>query len=499
MSAHEEESMRSVMKMTGVALVVALGLTLTACASSTPEAYDASKVSCETVAKDISSAKTSLSNAQASLKGDKGTPAEASDKSDVAAAQAKLDALNKRSDVCSFNPNAKTAGKITYTDAELKAMADSLTVSTIPASAVCKTDANGLVAPAIDSLLAVPPRLWPDAISTKITATDPVAARVELQEAICKDPNLGVAWLTFVATQVRDKLLAATGIDLLVLNSRLKAYTDVSQITPKATAFVPLLNVKVADRTPELVTKAINQNQAWQQDAGLVNTLLERYAALGIDTRQSVVNYTLVDYGQNAGAIPVIGINSKPDDRPAQLYALTSKTQCGEIVTFGANVGDKRPELFEAKKCTPPPTTTSPGCKVNCTTTHNPTCKEKGNCPKPPTCLSVYGPTYTGTYPGCKGPSSEDPSQNGNANTGGGQNADKGPGTYVPPAEVVHPPAIPYVPPAAPSSGSSSAPVIAPSGPSAPASATDTSGQSGNGAVSGTGSGPTCNQLVMSC
>lgn len=303
-----------------------------------------------------------------------------------------LSSLKERAAVKDCRANS---GKTTYTAAELKAIADSLTISTISASAVCKTDANGLVPPAIDSLLATPPRLWGDAIGLPFTTTDPTAARVELQQTICKDSNVGVAWLTFVATSVRDQLLASTGIDLLVLNPRLKAYTDVSQITPEATAFVPLLNVKVADRTAKLIKKAMTQNLAWQQDAGLVNTLLERYTALGIDTRQSIVNYKLVDYGQNAGAIPVIGINSKPDNRPAQIFALTSKTQCGEIVAFGANTGDKRPELFAAKTCTPPPpppptTTTTPSCKVtathSCTTTHTPGCKTTHSCTPPPTC-----------------------------------------------------------------------------------------------------------------
>lgn len=274
--------------------------------------------------------------------------------------------LNKRAKVKDCKADVKTASDTKVTDAERAAIIKALTVDTVSKSATCKTDEYGNVAYQIDSLLGVPPRMWPDAISTKITATDPAAARVELQEAICKDPNLGVTWLTFMATTVRDALLKATGIDLLTLNPRLKAYTDVSQITPKATAFVPLLNIEKP--TTEQVDNAVKQNAAWQQDAALVNALLERFAALGIDSRQSIVNYHLTDYALDVDSLPTVGINNKEENLPALIFAITEKGQCGEITTFGANTGDKRPELFEAKNCTPPVTTT-PICKTNCKTT----------------------------------------------------------------------------------------------------------------------------------
>ena len=276
-------------------------------------------------------------------------------------------------------------------DDERAALIKALTVKTVPASAECKTDDYGNVAYAIDSLLGVPPRLWPDAISTPFVATDPAAMRVELQKEICEDPVLGGAYLAFMATSVRDTLLAETGIDLNNLNPRLKEYTDVSQITPKATAFVPLLNVK--DPSEKQVDAAVAKNADWQQDAALVNTLLERFAVLGIEARSSVVNFHLVNYALDVDALPTIGVNDKQENLPALIFAITEKGQCGEITTFGANIGDKRPELFEAKDCAPPvetptppapPTTTTPptpGCTSNCNPT--PPCTSNcGNAPK---------------------------------------------------------------------------------------------------------------------
>jgi len=238
------------------------------------------------------------------------------------------------------------------------AMIAALTVSTTPASAKCETDMYGNVTTNIESLLDVPLRLWPDSIGTPFVATDPVAIRAELQKSICQDPNIGSAWLTFVATTIRDELLKSTGIDLLVLDPRLVAYTDVSQITPTATTFIPLLNVK--SPTKAQIDNAVSKNAAWRQDAELVNTLLGRFAVLGIDSRQSVVNYHLTDYGFDADALPVIGVNDGQENLPALIFSLTEKGQCGEILTFGTNVGDKRPELFAVQGCAPTTTTTTP-------------------------------------------------------------------------------------------------------------------------------------------
>jgi len=69
--------------------------------------------------------------------------------------------------------------------------------------------------------------------------------------------------------------------------------------------------------------------------------------------------------------------------------------------------------------------------------------------PPPPTTTTPPGenpppPTLTPKDP------SKDPYVQGNAPTGGGKNADSGPGTYVPPTQMQQPPATPYVPPAPP-------------------------------------------------
>ena len=55
-----------------------------------------------------------------------------------------------------------------------------------------------------------------------------------------------------------------------------------------------------------------------------------------------------------------------------------------------------------------------------------------------------------GTPPNCKDSPTRDPAQNGNAPVGGGPNANPGPGTYVPPAQMQQPPSTPRPNPAPP-------------------------------------------------
>lgn len=97
--------MRSVIKKTGIALVAVLGLSLSACASTAPEAFDASTVSCETVVDEITSAEISLQDAEDYLTEVSGTPSSIDAQAEVDTAQQKLDALTERSKECDGEGN----------------------------------------------------------------------------------------------------------------------------------------------------------------------------------------------------------------------------------------------------------------------------------------------------------------------------------------------------------------------------------------------------------
>jgi len=263
---------------------------------------------------------------------------------------------------------------------ELAAIAKSMTVHKDDAQYKCAVDTYGNIQFKIGSKLPTPDsRIKPDAISTPIKSTNIISARAELQKGICEDPLLGNGWKTFLATEVRDQLLKATGLDLLELNPELKSSTDVTKVKSQAQKFDPLEFAK--NPSDEDIKDAITQNKAWQQEASLVNTLLERFMVTGIESRKSLVNYHLIDYSLAVNSFADIGINDKEESLPALIFTIVEKGQCGEITAFGANTGDKRPELFTAKECKPDVTT--PSCKKDCTT-DTPECKT--NCNPTPEC-----------------------------------------------------------------------------------------------------------------
>lgn len=260
------------------------------------------------------------------------------------------------------------------TKKELEAIAKSMTVHKDDKQPVCEVDTYGNIQYEIGSKLPVPPRKWPDAISTPFSSTKPLGARTELQESLCKDVLLRGAYLTFMATEVRDELMDKTGIDLRELNPRLKSFTDVSKIKAYAEKVDPLEFVE--NPTKKQIQNAIDQNVAGQSDANLINTLIERFKVPGIEARKSDVNYHLVDYSLAVNSFADVGIQDKQEKLPALIFTIVEKGQCGEIIAFGANIGDKRPELFTAKECKPDVTT--PGCKKDCTT-DTPKCKTDCN------------------------------------------------------------------------------------------------------------------------
>ena len=288
--------------------------------------------------------------------------------------------------------NASAGGSSKLSEESKNLLAKSLTVTTTSAEAKCQVDDMKLVSYKVGALEGTPPRKWSDALSTPFAATEAEAIRDELQQSICKDPLLGVSYLTFFATDIRDALKVSTGVDIVELNPWLKPFAaDPSNINKKATEFIPLLNVE--EPTSSEMDAAIVKNREWQKEASYVNTLLDRFALAGVAARPSVANYHLAAGGLVVGALPAVERNSKQENLPALIFSLTEKGQCDELLSAGANTGDKRPELFEAKKCevTPPGGTTPPG----------PTPPPGSPPGTPPTIPPVVPPTTPPTTPPC--------------------------------------------------------------------------------------------------
>lgn len=263
-------------------------------------------------------------------------------------------------------------------------MVDKLTVETASADAECESGNTGVVDFNIGALAGIPPRLWSDALSTPFTATVAEDVRNELQRTICEDPLLGVSYLVFFATDVRDTIKSDTGVDIVDLNPWLKPFaTKPSQINQLAAGFIPLLDVKDRSKINELKSTAFDMNIKWQETAGLLNTLFDRFAVVGIEARESVVNYHLAAGGLVVGSLPAVERNPNQEDLPALILSLTEKDQCEDLLTIGANMGDKRPELFGDRVCE------TPGCEgEGC----NPPCSE--DCGPPP-CVTNCEPPCT--------------------------------------------------------------------------------------------------------
>ena len=351
-----------------------------------------------------------------------------------------------------FGSNAKASIERTAEDRE--AIIDALTIRSTSADAECDTNDYGLVEFQIGALEPVPdPRKWSDALGTPIVNSDPEKARDELKQTICEDPLLGASYMTFFATDVRDLLIEDTGVDIVELNKWLEPYAaDPSEINVTAAGFIPLLDVR--DPSEVQIDAAMGLNRDWQHEAEFVNTLLDRFEVSGIDARESIVNYHLAIGGLVVGNLPAVERNDKQENLPALIFSLTEKNQCEELLSIGANVGDKRPELFEAKECEPPTPTPTP--------THTTPPSEEPECPPD---------MPNGTWPVCK----DDPAETPDTPTGGGGPAPDQTDSVGPPAGG-EPPAT-YtpapVPPAAssPPAGSTPGPSPEPSAatPEAPA------------------------------
>lgn len=266
----------------------------------------------------------------------------------------------KSSATSSSTPSPTASANANTSKLDIDAIAKALGVKTISADAECKLDANGLVSYQVGALQNVPsPRKWSDALSTPIVSTDSTAARKELQQAICQDPLLGVTWAHFFAH------MSFGTVNVSSLNEWLKPYVaDASVINSQAAGFIPLLNVD--HPTKKQAEDAVGKNQDYQELAGYVNTLFDRFSVESdIQSLPSVLNYHLKNGGVEVATLPAVEINSPQESLPALVFGLTIKGACVPVSQFGANTGDKRPEAFKAPSCAPP-TTTTPRCTSNC-------------------------------------------------------------------------------------------------------------------------------------
>jgi len=269
-----------------------------------------------------------------------------------------VSALNNRAEA-STPPSSSSSTSTDSADKSDPALVAALTVTTVSDTAKCSTDQYGIVGFDIDALKKTPPRASSASLATPFSATKPADILREFQQSDCKDPHLGTAWAVFFAQDFRDWFLKTQGIDLVELNGWLKPFSadqlniEDNGIATKAAEYIPLLNVK--DPSSEQIDQALTKNRQWQAVAERLNTLLERFEVLGIQSRDSVVSYRVS--APVAGALPSVGRDPVTDTKPALVLSFTQKVGC-TVAEVGINLEDKRPELFKPVCVTSTPTPT---------------------------------------------------------------------------------------------------------------------------------------------
>ena len=223
------------------------------------------------------------------------------------------------------------------------------------------------------------------------------------------------------AIEKRDAYLAAAGHDVVLLG----AYAYASGLWADPNDTTPLLSGScLSPKGQEVHTMLVG---AWTSNGSTSeNTPTPNDGTnSGIDSGKMVVASTPgMQSGRTGTRITFAnGSSIFIDDR------------CGNLVFTGT------PSIPKGPTDQPPPPPTTPTCPT-------------GQVGVPPNCLEKKVP-------------SQGPAPRGNAPVGGGKNADPGPGVYVPPAQMVHPPATPVAP--APPAPAASTPPVASTPDPAPA------------------------------
>ena len=285
-----------------------------------------------------------------------------------------------------------------------------------------------------------------DAVSTQFKGptTDPNGLRMELLTEQCGNPTLLYSTISALSTVPTDD-----GKTVGFHNPWMAQFLKATE-TESLNALY--LRKKSANSQDIFVTTQ------YQQYAEMTNVLLLRPLATGVFADLSQNNWFVPDRaGMVAGELPIPVLNTVQENRLALRLTYTLKVG-GCLFAIDFNYYDKRAETTTLCQ-SPPPKTKCTG--NSCITV---VCTTVGGC-KPLTCEQLNGGKQ------CKN-ELDDPVQHHNAQTGGGRNADPGPGAPLP---VTQPPGSPRVNPTTPTASPSPSPSASPSPDPAPAPAPETS------------------------
>jgi hypothetical protein len=265
----------------------------------------------------------------------------------------------------------------------------------------------------------------------------------------------------------------------IAINRVERAYRDPFYVLQKANEikevdpsfdFVTYTSDQQATRVTEL------QNAPFAEREALADKVLGWYSDPSRVLKIEQKNEAYVSAGATSSGSVVTAVDSQ--DNKASTVVTTADRKTGQVIKQDrVNCGD------QPYKPTPPPTT-------------------------PPTCVSAHGPGWTGTYPICKDPWTNDPQAQGHNKPGGGGVAP--PVTTGPSAPAAGNPPATYTPPAPPAATHSDPPQVNTAPQSAPAPTVNPATQPPNNGVVGNSGDPTnpdpvpssgasCNPVFQSC
>jgi hypothetical protein len=223
-------------------------------------------------------------------------------------------------------------------------------------------------------------RVDSDSIGTPLEGATPEELFEAVQVAVCKDAYVASMVANFFANltlngrnvvDMNDWLIPSKGAPEDIVHVIAAKY----DIKPVELATSNKPTADEAKAIKKLPAKAVE----FQEFAGKVNTLLTRFRLDGVQSLQSVKNYHLRDGGLVAEGLPIAELNPRQENLPALILVLTEKGQCPPILIIGFNLQDKRLEQFPLPSCEPPTPTTHPGSPTttappNTTVTTCPNC-----------------------------------------------------------------------------------------------------------------------------
>ena len=179
---------------------------------------------------------------------------------------------------------------------------------------------------------------------------------LQIEATVCEDPLFGVTLSNMLANTEINGVEIPTA-DPWLNPYQFSAASPINNIETKAASFFDNAS-DFSNTASNNLRQTLAQNERYNQLAEKLNTLLNRFSAIGRNTEETTLNYHLSLGGAVTG-IPQVSLNGRQYLADAEMFELTRKTGGCDGPTIGFNVEDMRPEEFSGCVIVTGPTPTS--------------------------------------------------------------------------------------------------------------------------------------------